>query len=145
MPGTLSKQKSPILKLKFKPKIDSKSLGLFLQINPNLLMRKWPPRARAPNKRRHKHCLNFLIQVLMMTLHLLFFQRSQMKTCVMKCYTHPWSDTFRPSSKTMFEAFQKQYLGFCINRQVAVLTLNHIFERDFRYRGKLSRDLKLIK
>ena len=64
--------------------------------------------SKYSDKKLQKHRLSFLIPILMMTLHPLLSQRITMKICVMTCYTCPWSNASKSSSKSLCEVLQKR-------------------------------------
>ena len=68
-----------------------------------------------------------------------------MKTCVMACHTHPWSNTSKPSSKSLCEVLQKRQLGLHVKQYVSVLSLDYVFQRVFGHRDKFLKDLNLLK
>ena len=68
-----------------------------------------------------------------------------MKTCTMDFYTRPWSNASKSSLKSICEALQKRHLGLQVKQNVRILAFDYIFQRDFGYRGKISKDLKFLK
>lgn len=61
------------------------------------------------------------------------------------CYgfhIHPWSNASTPSSNSIYETLQKLELGLHVWKTVKNITFDYIFQSDFVYRGKISKDLK---
>ena len=68
-----------------------------------------------------------------------------MKTCVMDSHTHPWVDTSKTPSNSIFKALQKHQIGLPVEGSLHDTAYDQI-ARDMGYsRPSLSKDRRLLK